>query len=105
MESIAEGFEVCFEALFPLALCHGPLKLVGREGRVGGKAEGTCVSSSPFSTTLGWGVACENEGAGLPGSEANIYFPSGWPLLTSLDSCETENANFLVVLPALNCWI
>ena len=73
---------------------------VGRKRREGGgKAEGTCVSSSPFSTTLGWGVACENEGAGLPGSEANIYFPSGRPLLTSLDSCETENANFLVVLP------
>ena len=32
--------------------------------------------------------------------EANIYFPSGQPFLRSLDSCKTENANFLVVLPA-----
>ena len=45
-------------------------------------------------------MACESVGAGLPGSEANIYFPSGQPILTSLDSCETESANFLVVLPA-----
>lgn len=45
-------------------------------------------------------MACESDGGGLPGSEANIYFPSGQPFLTSLDSCKTENANFLVVLPA-----